>query len=592
MEQRSRTLTLERKQAQGNTFPATLATEAPVLRFVDGMEVWEVLDMSRLDLSRAPLPVIESHDQSRLNIGIVEDLRVEGDKLRGSIRLGKSARAAEIAEDIRAGIVRSVSVGYQVSDPIESGERDGRPVFRFAAEIFELSLVAAPADKDAGIYRSKEQNMEAKDKERSEEETRVRSIRQAAERFGLLDLAEKAIDAGWSFDMFSEEALRRVGERNNDVRRESPHAGERGSIGGTFSGARISGNSAGYADAMKDYSLTRLLRGIADPKQMPEAELELEVSKRMQSVFGKRSNSICVPFEALAIPQQRAIQVGDANGGSNLKPTNHLGGSFIDILRNRSMVMKLNPTVLTGLQGDLVIPRKTSGATAYWIEGDHDDALTESDIGMDQVSMSPKTVGGAVTFSHKMMLQSSPDVEMMIRKDLADMIAQEIDSKALNGTGANNQPTGIFNQTGIQTKDFAAATPTFEEVCDMEALLASANADLGGTIAWLMDSDMAKALRTTPKQGSGVEGNFVWDSNIGGRVLDIPAYRSNNMPAGFLLLGNWQHLTVGFWGGIEIDADPYGSNFLKGSVTVRVLADIDVAVRHPTAFVSGSDDYT
>jgi len=52
-------------------------------------------------------------------------------------------------------------------------------------------------------------------------------------------------------------------------------------------------------------------------------------------------------------------------------------------------------------------------------------------------------------------------------------------------------------------------------------------------------------------------------------------------------LGNWQHLMVGFWGGVEIDADPYGSNFLKGSITVRVLADIDIGVRHPGAFSVG-----
>ena len=59
------------------------------------------------------------------------------------------------------------------------------------------------------------------------------------------------------------------------------------------------------------------------------------------------------------------------------------------------------------------------------------------------------------------------------------------------------------------------------------------------------------------------------------------------MTSGYILLGNWQHLLVGFWGGIEIMADPYGSNFLKGSVTVRVLADVDINVRHAGAFVEG-----
>jgi HK97 family phage major capsid protein/HK97 family phage prohead protease len=584
MTTRTRSIQLDRKASPGDVFPATLATESAVRRDFG----FEVLDMARMDLSRAPFPLIEGHDQSRLNVGVVENVRIEGDRLRGDVRLGQSARAKELAEDIRAGIVGSLSVGYAVSDPVEDGEREGVPVYRFAAAVMEVSLVSVPADVRAGINRSYP-NMETKAPDR-DEETRRESIRQIGEKFDMQDLAYRAIADDWTVEQFNSVALERLQDRNNSERREPSQPTPRAFSRPTFSGLPVNGNFAGYQDAMRDYSLTRLLRGLADPKAMPEAELELEVSKRMQQALGKQSNSIMVPFEALEVPQARTLQIGDASGGANLKPTQHLGDSFIDILRTRSMIMQLGPTTLSGLQGDIVIPRKTSSTTAYWIEGDHDDALTQSDIALDQVTLSPKTVGGAVTFSHKMMIQSSPDIEMLVRRDLADMIAVEIDHKALNGTGLSNQPTGIFNQTGIQTKDFGAATPTFEEVCEMEAMLAAENADMGN-VAWLMDPDMAKDLRTTPKQGSGVEGNFVWDSNIGGRVLDLPAYRSNNMPAGFLLLGNWQHLLVGFWGGIEIDADPY-THFLKGSVTVRVLADVDIAVRHPTAFVSGSDDYT
>ena len=118
----------------------------------------------------------------------------------------------------------------------------------------------------------------------------------------------------------------------------------------------------------------------------------------------------------------------------------------------------------------------------------------------------------------------------------------------------------------------------------METALAEANADRGN-LAWLMAPAMAEALKTTPKQASGVEGNFILNDT--GRICNIPAYRTANMPSGYMLLGNWQHLIVGFWGGIEIDADPYGSNFLKGSITVRCLADVDINVRHPGAFCEG-----
>ena len=116
----TRTLTIDRAHSKaGNTFPVTLSTETPYLREYG----WEILDHARADLSRAPLPLIESHDHNTLNVGIVDGLRVEGDKLRGEIRLGKTARAKELSEDIKAGIVRNVSIGYQVTDGHEEGER-------------------------------------------------------------------------------------------------------------------------------------------------------------------------------------------------------------------------------------------------------------------------------------------------------------------------------------------------------------------------------------------------------------------------------------------------------------------------------------
>ena len=577
---RTRTFTLDRAKAQGDVFPAVATTETPVKRSFG----YEVLDMSRMDLSRAPLPVIESHDQSKLNIGLFEDVRVEDDKLRGSIRLGKSARAKEVAEDIRGGIIRSVSVGYEAYDPIESGEIDGTPVYRFAATIHELSLVAAPADINSGIYRSKgTMTMEHSEiKDPKAESVRIKQIEGMADEYDLPEIGMRSIANGDSVQEFNRKALAAIEERNARARRDTKNAPAddmQRHQPNHYLGAERSIDPNRYGELMGRYSLLKLLRGLSDPRKLSEAGLELEVSKDMQQVLGRSSKGIMVPFEALQ--QSRAVTIGGT--GSNLVATDHLAGSFIDILRNSSRVMQLGPRVLRGLVGDVAIPRKTSGATGYWIAGDNSDGLTESDIALDQLGLTPKTVGGAVTFSHKMIVQSSPDIEDLVRQDLADMIASEIDVKALQGSGASNQPLGILNTTGIGSIDFTADDPTYPEVVQMETALANANAD-SGNLAWLMNPAMAEALKTTPKQGSGVEGNFIWGD---GRICNAPAYRTANIPAGYMLLGNWQHLLMGFWGGIEIDADPYGSNFLKGSITVRVLADIDMGVRHAGAFCEG-----
>ena len=98
-------------------FPSVLSTETPVpRRDVFGKRYGEVLSHApgAVDLSRSPLPVLEQHDRSRVrtSAGSTTGRSFHG-KLRGDLVLGKSARAAELAADIEAGIVSGLSVSYR-----------------------------------------------------------------------------------------------------------------------------------------------------------------------------------------------------------------------------------------------------------------------------------------------------------------------------------------------------------------------------------------------------------------------------------------------------------------------------------------------
>ena len=67
-----RELVLDGTRAEGDLIPCTIATATPVMRG----NLAEVLDCSPagVDLTRAPLPLIVAHDQSRLSVGLVENL--------------------------------------------------------------------------------------------------------------------------------------------------------------------------------------------------------------------------------------------------------------------------------------------------------------------------------------------------------------------------------------------------------------------------------------------------------------------------------------------------------------------------------------
>ena len=127
--------------------------------------------------------------------------------------------------------------------------------------------------------------------------------------------------------------------------------------------------------------------------------------------------------------------------------------------------MATNPTMLTGLSGNISIPRLTQTATGYWVgEG---SAPSESQQAFDQVNMTPKTVAAYVDYSRRLLLQSSIDIETMIRGDLAKVIATKLDHTAIYGTGSSNQPLGIKRHNWCRYSDYYTFG-TFAEYIGME----------------------------------------------------------------------------------------------------------------------------
>jgi hypothetical protein len=134
--------------------------------------------------------------------------------------------------------------------------------------------------------------------------------------------------------------------------------------------------------------------------------------------------------------------VGTPTAGGNLVATDLLSGSFIDMLRNAMVIDRMGVRMMTGLVGQIAIPKQTGSATAYWVA--ESGAPTESQQTIGQVTMSPKTVGAYTDFSRKLTLQSSISVEQMVNQDLATVLGLAIQQAAINGTGADNQPSGLL----------------------------------------------------------------------------------------------------------------------------------------------------
>jgi len=601
--ERSFTLTERAVNEEARTVEIAFSSEEPYERYF-GMEVLSHEPQSmRLGRLNGGAAVLVNHDTDD-QIGVVESARIDGDKKgRAVIRFSKSARGQEIMQDVNDGIRTLVSVGYRIHKYTVE-EREGKADLVTATdwEPYELSIVSIPADTTVGVGRSVDPETEAKPavkieikpeektmdtidevkpvafdheaeraKVRTEEAKRRSTIDALADKYEVPELAKEAITEGWDVPTFNAKALEKLGERNNAARAKSKH----------------DGNVDLSPKDTKRFSMLRLMDAIAHPNDrasQQRAGFELEVSAEAVRAFGSdyKVRGQFVPENLLG--GRRDLSAGTATDGAELVAANLLPGSYIEVLRNTMVTAKAGITMLSGLVGNVDIPRQTTGAASTWVSAEDGDA-TEGEAQFDQVSLTPKDLACYTEVTRRLLMQSTPSIEGIVMRDLAIAQALGIDLAVLYGSAASGQPRGIKNQTGVNTKDLTAAAPTYAEIIEIVKKVLEDNA-LVGSCSWIISPAGWEDLSTTPKQGSGVEGNFILGDS--GLIAGYNWQVSNQVTAEEYFFGDFSQVLLGEWGGLEINVDPYTQS-LKGRIRYITFKTVDVAVRQPTAFCYSHD---
>jgi len=568
-------------EVEDRTYEFPFSSEFPVARYF-GNEILSH-DANAADLSRLNdgAPLLFNHNPDRV-IGVVEGARIDERMRRGyaRVRFSRNAFAQEILGDVKDGVLRNVSFGYSIDKMEERGSGD---FVATAWAPYEVSIVSVPADKTVGIGRALTPTQPAASAAPSPdplpsmesttpdlavvraeaaeaERTRIAEISALCDKHKMGEMGRQLVESGRSIDEARAAVLDKMNIPQEPV---------------TMSAAEI-----GLSEKeSRNFSFLRAINYLSNPTDRAAREaaaFEIEASDAAATKLGRQSRGITIPQEVL----RRDLNVGAATAGGNLVQTVLDSGSFIDLLRNASALDQAGATVLTGLTGNVAIPRQSGAATAYWVA--ESGSPTESQQTIDQVSLVPRTVAAYTDFSRRLMVQSSIDVENMVRNDLAQVIALKIDAAGLYGTGSNSEPLGLKNTTGIGTEDFAADAPTFAEVVAMESDVATANALLGSPV-YLMNATMRGYLKTTKKDaGSGM---FLME---GGEVNGYNGVLSNQVAAGDLWFGNFADLIIAYFSGLDLMVDPY-TNSTSGTVRVIAMQDCDIAIRHPESFSRGNN---
>ena len=560
-----------------------VSSEEPVERSF-GMEVLghstDEINMEFMQSGRAPLLLDHKMDQV---IGVVEEFKLDQAAQRtvAVVRFGRSDLAEEVFRDVLDGIRMNISVGYRVDKLTRMKDKDEN-YYRASWTPLEVSSVAVPADasRKVGVGRSKEiaekariEIMSEEKKEINLDDVRSESAEAAKKEFArnskeILDLAVKhnkrdlaheAISEGKSIEEFRGLLLDNI---SNDVPLETPK-----DIGLT-------------EKETKRFSIMRAINAMANPtdrKAQENAKFEFEASEAAQREYGQTAQGIMLPDEVLRNWNQRDLSAGS---DGDLIGQDYRAGDFIDVLRNNSAVMPL-ATMLNGLTGDVKIPKKTAAASAAFISSEG-GAAGESELTIGNVSMSPKSLGAFTDITRQLMIQSSLDVENLVRNDLAASMAIAIDDAALEGSGSSGNPTGITNTSGINTVSLSsAAAPTFAEMVSMESAVRVDNA-LVGDLAYIVHPTNYGTLKTTEKATNTAQFVAVNDEINGYKAVVSPQLTANNY-----VFGNFSDLLVGMFGGLDVVVDPYTASS-SGTVRIVALQSVDVAVRHAVSFCAAS----
>ncbi|MDD2469090.1 MAG: phage major capsid protein [Desulfobulbus sp.] len=596
----TRAATVERTaiNEKARTVEIAFSSEDPYRRYfgleILGHEAGEV-DFGFMGSGRAPF--LADHDH-RQQVGVIEKAWIGPDrKGRAVVRFSRSTRAEEFFQDIVDGIRTNVSVGYEVTEARLIGTDDnGVDIYRMKWRPFEASSVSVPADTTVGVGRSdnhfqennsmnKDQNtnpqtpapvqMSQKNNELEAERARVRSILALGEQHGFENDAAGAVKNNMTLDEFRGHILKQMSGRSRHIENFTPE----------FNGHRGASFPAGGSLGMSPreigrYSILRAAEAALTGdwnRAGFEAEVHRSLQRTMGNPVGSNGKSFFLPVEVMTY-QRDLTTAGD---GGSLVANQLMATNFIDVLRPHSRVIEAGARKLTGLIGDCDIPRKTGGLTTYWIgEGNN---LTKSDLALDQVSLVFRTVGAAIDVTRKQRLQSSLDVENLIKADGLAALGTGVDRAAIQGTGLNDQPTGIVNITGINTIDFTTAgIPTWGEVVDMETACATDNA-LQGALAYMLHGTINGTLKKTEKSSNTAR--YILED---GKLNGYRALATNQVPSGTIVFGNWSDLLIGEWGpGIEINVDN-ASLSLSGGLRLVFLLSVDCAVRHPESFTVGA----
>lgn len=147
--------------AESHSCKCVISAGSPVARFYGT----EILQVTGCDLSRIPVPLLDSHSQGTIGdvLGRISEAWVSARQLFGSIIFAQTPRGRLAEGMVARGELTGISAGYKVlqwsvvdadGDPVDESRAGWDDDLTFTAtrwQLLEASLVGVPADAMAAV---------------------------------------------------------------------------------------------------------------------------------------------------------------------------------------------------------------------------------------------------------------------------------------------------------------------------------------------------------------------------------------------------------------------------------------------------------
>lgn len=334
-----------------------------------------------------------------------------------------------------------------------------------------------------------------------------------------------------------------------------------------------------------------------DLELYPKALLEtLRTGKRHPLV---RTSSDCLAAygkELDLVSDERTLQVPitglggtralDQSSGST---GGYLVGAEVErvarVLRPFTVCLQAGATLLTGLQGNVVLGREVAESTFNWYHSQ--DTVTSSDGNFGQVGLSPHRVAALTGLTKQLKYQVGVvDIQQFKIDSLLRGAGVALDRGALAGGLNVGEPLGAYYMNGA-TVTFGASA-TWAKAVNFQRQILDANGRLA-TLAFCAPPNVREKWQTISRFTSGSASLWGTQGDLE-EIAGSPAYVTTSMPANSIMCGDFSTMFIGLWGpnSMEVIIDPFSS---KRSETIELQCTLycDVGITQPAVWIRNAD---